>query len=139
MFDFGKNSTGNPWWNKKNTKKKKAPGARSTAGGGDELVGRAENTTSEMFSAAALWSSLEADNFQENQINFEVDRWRGSRVSYPATARTPGPCVCPHSPGEKNKKSVGTSGFPASSAPSPACSPGCCSKLLSAGPHGFRW
>lgn len=59
----------------KRTPKKKAPGARSTAGGGDELVGRAENTTSEMFSVAALWSSLEADNFQENQINFEVDRW----------------------------------------------------------------
>lgn len=40
----------------------------------------------------------------------------------------------------KNKKSVGTSGFPASSAPSPACSPGCCTKLLNAGPPMVsRW
>lgn len=73
---------------KKKEHPKKALGARSTARGGDKLVGRAENTRSEMFSAAALWNSLEADNFQENQINSEVDcrtRRHPGRVS----VRTP--------------------------------------------------
>lgn len=79
-------------------KKKMAAGARLTAGGGDELEGRAENTGSEMFSVAAVWSSLEAGNIQENQINFEVGRWTWTRLSFPATARTPRPGKISQSP-----------------------------------------
>lgn len=115
---------------------KTALGARSTARGGDTLVGRAENTRSEMFSAAVLLNSLEADNFQENQINSEVDCRTRRDVSFPARQGHPSLSAI-----QKRKLKIASIHFwiPASSAPPIACSPTCCSKLLHADLQGSLW